>query len=120
MRTLLVVILSPGFDLSSCVTQTGKPIRVQTFIAQSPVEALYIGILHGLARLNELQPHLAFFAPGRQRPAAELWAVVQNDGLRQSSLAGDPIQHPTHSQSAQRRVDLDRRTLSRAIVHDGQ
>jgi len=71
MRTLLVVILSAGFDLWSCLTQTGKPIRVQTFIAQSPIEALYIDILHRLARMDELQPHVAFFGPptpGRETP----------------------------------------------------
>jgi len=37
VRTLFVVILPPGFDLSSCVTQTGKPVRVQAFIAQGTV-----------------------------------------------------------------------------------
>ena len=94
MRTLLIVIDPPGFDLSSCITQTGKPVRIQTFIAQSPVEAFYIGILHRLARLDELQPHSAFFAPGRQCSLAKFRPVVEDNGFWQSSLAGDPIQHP--------------------------
>ena len=33
--TLFVVILPPSFDLSSCVTETGEPVRVQAFIAQA-------------------------------------------------------------------------------------
>jgi len=61
MRTLLVVIEPPGFDFSSCVRQTGKPVRIQAFIAQATVEALDISVLHRLARLDELQPHAAFF-----------------------------------------------------------
>ncbi len=79
VRTLLVVILPPGFDLSSCVAQTGEPVRVQAFIAQSTVEALYVRILHRLARLNELQCHTTFCAPGGQRPTAKLRSVVHNN-----------------------------------------
>jgi hypothetical protein len=120
MRTLLVVIEPPSFYFSTCVTQTRKPVRIQAFVAQWTVEALYIGILYWLARLDEFQSHAAFFAPGRQCPPAKLRPVVEDNGFRQSSLAGDPIQHSSHSQPAQRRVDLDCRTLPRAIVHDGQ
>jgi hypothetical protein len=42
---LFVVILPPSFDLSPCITETGKPVRVQTFVAQSTVEAFDVGIL---------------------------------------------------------------------------
>ena len=62
MRTLLVVILSPLFDFSARVVQTGEPIGIQTFIPQSAVKAFYVGILHRLAWLNELQPHTVFLA----------------------------------------------------------
>jgi hypothetical protein len=55
VRTLLVVILPPGFDLPSCVPQTGEPVRIQAFVAQAAVEAIHVGILHRLARLNKLQ-----------------------------------------------------------------
>jgi hypothetical protein len=36
------------------VAETGEPVRVQTFVAQSAVETFNVGILHGLAWLNEL------------------------------------------------------------------
>lgn len=32
----------------------------------------------------------------------------------------DAVQHATHTQSAQRGIDLDRRTFPSVIVHDGQ
>ena len=59
MWTLLIVILPPSFDLSSCITQTGEPVRVQTFIPQPAVEAFYVRVLYGLSRLNKLQSHSA-------------------------------------------------------------
>jgi hypothetical protein len=99
MRTVLVVILPPGFDLSSCVTQTGKPVRIQAFIAQSTVEALYVGVLYRLAGLDELQPHPALFAPGCQHPTAKLRAVVRPE-----------------SPQTRWHVRLDRRNLSRWTV----
>ena len=77
VRALFVVISPPSFDFAPCVVQTGEPVGIQTFIAQSAVEALHEGILHRLARLNELQSHAPFFAPGGQRPAAKLRPIVQ-------------------------------------------
>src|SRR5207244_5287378 len=56
--------LPPSFDLSSCITQTGEPVRVQTFIPQPAVEAFYVRVLYGLSRLNKLQSHSAL----RSRP----------------------------------------------------
>jgi hypothetical protein len=49
---LLVIILPPSFDLSSGVPQTGEPVRLQAFITHASVEALHVGILHRLDRLN--------------------------------------------------------------------
>jgi len=111
VRTLLVVIEPPSFDFSSCITEAREPVRIQPFVAQSPVEAFDVGILYWLTRLNKRQPHSAFFTPGRQRPLPKLWPVIEDNGFRQSSLADNPIQDPPHSQSAQRGVDLDRRIL---------
>src|ERR1700676_1591774 len=106
MRTLLVVIEPPSLDFPACIAEASEPVRIQTFVAQSAVEAFDVGILRGLARLNELQSHAAFFAPSGQCPPAKLRPVVEDNGSRQTSLAGYPIQHPPHSQPAQRCVDL--------------
>src|SRR5215469_15957230 len=72
MRTLLVVIESPSFDFSSGVGQTGKPVRIQAFIAQSTVEALDIGVLHRFARLDELQSTTSLRPAGRASASAFL------------------------------------------------
>jgi hypothetical protein len=46
---LLVVVLPPSFDFPPRIAETGEPVRVQTFVAQSAIEAFDVGILHGLA-----------------------------------------------------------------------
>jgi hypothetical protein len=84
----------------------GEPVRIQTLIPQSAVEALHVGILHRLSRLNKLQAHAPFLTPGGQCPTAKLWPLIQNDRLRQSSLARDPVQHAAHSQPTQRGIHL--------------
>jgi hypothetical protein len=66
MWTLLVVILAPDFDLATRIAQSVEPVRVQTLIAQSSVEALGVRPLRRLAGLNELKPLPAFDAPRRQ------------------------------------------------------
>ena len=72
MRTLLIVILAPDFNFLACVTQAGEPVGIQAFVSQPAVEALHVGVLDRLARLDKLQSHSAFFTPGRQRPSAKL------------------------------------------------
>ena len=59
-----------------------EPVRVQTFVAQSSVEAFDVGILRGLAWLNELQPYPALFTPGGQRSTTKLRAVIQHYRFR--------------------------------------
>lgn len=115
-----VVVLPPSFDLPPSIAETGQPVRVQTFVAQPAVEAFDVGILRGLAWLDELQLYPALFAPSGKRTSAKLRSVVHHNRLRQSALTRHPIQHTAHSQPAQRSVDFDSRTFPRAIVHDGQ
>jgi len=97
-----------------------NPVRIQAFIAKPAVEALRVGILHRLARLNELQPHRAFFAPGGQGSTAKPRPVIQNDGFRQTSLRRHSIQHPPHLQTTQRSIDLNGWAFAGAIVHQRQ
>src|ERR1700683_2518116 len=99
MRALLIVILPPGFDLPPRIPQTGEPVRVQAFIALSPVETFHIGILYRLSRLNELQSYSPFLTPGSQYPTAELRSVVRNNRFRQTSLRRHSVEHTSDSPS---------------------
>ena len=90
------VILPPGFDLSLCVSRLVSQFALG-IRRESSVEAFCVGILHGLARLNKLQLHSAFFALGRQRPTTKLWTVIKDDCLGPSAIAHNPIQHAAYS-----------------------
>jgi hypothetical protein len=52
MRPLAVVFDAPGSDLPPGVEQIPEPTYVEAFIAQSAMEAFYVRVLRGLARLN--------------------------------------------------------------------
>ena len=51
--TALVVVPPPRLDLAPRVGQRQEPVRVQALVAQAAVEALDVGVLVGLARLDQ-------------------------------------------------------------------
>lgn len=58
---------------------------VQALITKAPVEGFDVGVLIGLAWLNQKQLHSTLMSPGQHGPATELLAIVRVDGLGQSS-----------------------------------
>ena len=54
MRSAFIIIGSPLPDHGSGVTQVMKPMFVQAFVPEFPIEALNEGILGGLAGLDKL------------------------------------------------------------------
>ena len=84
MRPLSVVLLSPSLDLLLCILQCCKPVRIQTFIAEPPVEALYMPVLHGLARRDVNELHFVFVTPAQEM------GLVNSGPLSQRSVSGAP------------------------------
>ena len=64
---------------------------VEAFVAQPPVEALDVGILHGLAGIGEVQLHLMGVSSSVQDPPGEFRAVVCSDLLRQATVNGQSV-----------------------------
>jgi len=52
MRTFFVILLSPRLDLSACVCQIHKPVRVQALIPEASVETFHVPVLHRFAGLD--------------------------------------------------------------------
>jgi len=53
MRPEVVVINSPFFDDLPCVCKISKPMKIEAFVSEFPVEALDETILDGPTWLNE-------------------------------------------------------------------
>src|SRR5207237_10675669 len=71
-----IVVLTPGFDCFARLAEAHEPVLVETLVAHAPVEALDVGVLVGLARLDEMQLDPVRMSPRVERPADELTAVA--------------------------------------------
>lgn len=69
MRTDMIVVLPPRFNRLSCILQIVEDGLVQTFLSETPVEALVECILKRLAWPDELQRDTVAIRPCIQYPA---------------------------------------------------
>lgn len=90
---------------------------IQAFIPKLPVEALHVGILLGLPRIDEMQSHSPLAGPAIQRLAGELRAVVNHDHLWHASLPAQLFQHPRHPFATERGVDFNPHALPCVVIH---
>ena len=94
MRSVLVVIPSPGRNADSGFGQRTEPVLVEAFIPELAVDRLDEGILRGLARLNQLQFDVALIGPLIERLAGELGTLVGADRLRVAPKVCHFVQSP--------------------------
>ena len=52
---LLVIVAAPAFELFSRVAEAEKDFAIQAFIAEAPIEAFDVAVLHGTARPDEIE-----------------------------------------------------------------
>ncbi len=76
VRADLVVMATPVLDQDTGLVPGTKPLLVQAFIAQPPVEALVGAVLPRLARIVQCGLDVRFSDPFEDRVADELRAVV--------------------------------------------
>lgn len=57
MWSPLIVVLSPCLDDRAGMAQGLEPVRVQAFVPELAIEALDVGALRRLARLDQFQLH---------------------------------------------------------------
>jgi hypothetical protein len=79
MGSPFVVIVTPSGDDSPGLEQVLEPADAKTFFAQLAVEALHIGILRGLARLDVHQIDLAIQRPGKEVTTGQLWPIAPRE-----------------------------------------
>jgi len=67
---MCIVVDAPGFDLSPGIVD-GQELRdVQAFVAQSAIERLYVPVLSGFSRADEVELYAASVGPPSPRELA--------------------------------------------------
>src|SRR5450631_1188243 len=120
MRAFAVVLPPPACQSASYIIERAEPVGVETLVAQSPVEALDMAILHWPSRLYVYQPHLPVFSPTQHATRGELGSIVRAHVLRPATLIDQPLQHTRHPSAAQAGVGLERQALTRVRIHYAQ
>ena len=82
VRSHIVVVLTPKFDLCPGVVKVQEPMLVQAFKANASVEAFDEGIVSGFARSAEVQDDAVRIGPQVELARGELAAVVHPDASR--------------------------------------
>jgi len=82
MWSMIVVVLSPVFNLGLSVVQRQEPVFVQTLGANSPVERLDESVIRGFAGATEVESDLIDISPLVQNLRRELRAVVDSNRFR--------------------------------------
>lgn len=72
----LVVVAPPVRNGLPGLLKRLEPVFVQALVAELPVEAFDVAVLHRLARLDEQVPHAMLDRPGDEGPARELRPIV--------------------------------------------
>lgn len=96
MRTALVIVLSPGFELSLGVPDGQKPVGAQALLAEAAVERLDGGVIRGLFWPGEVKAHPVGIGPGVQGAGDKLGPIVTANLLLQAAFLDNPLQCRDH------------------------
>jgi hypothetical protein len=112
--------MAPGFRDDSDFPQAGKPMFVEAFVSESPVEALAGSVLHRFSWLDEMVLDALLMAPLVEDSAGELRTIVCYQNLGATSLINDPVQHTSHPKAGKACVHLDGQAFPREGIYDIQ
>ena len=91
MRASGIEVAAEALDVELCIEQGEEPVLVEAFIAEPPVEALDVRVLHRLAWLDELQRDAAIRGPRVERATAKLTAIVEREPRRSPAHGDDRL-----------------------------
>jgi len=81
VRTTLVIVLAPSFDLALGVVKGKEPIGIQTLVAEPSVEGFNQGIVGWFSRTAEVKRDLMQVGPLVERTRHELGAIVRGEAV---------------------------------------
>ena len=120
LRSVLVVLVSPGFDDRLGVGQAREPVLVEALIAEPAVERFDIGVLIGFARFDQAQGDPAFMRPGQHGSAAELLGIIRAQHPREATDKRKAVECPGHRSSPEGASGDDGNRFGRGIIDNRQ
>jgi hypothetical protein len=115
-----MVVLAPRFHDAAGVDDAQEPVLVEALVAQPTVEALAVGILDRLARIDEVQGDRVLVRPLLHRPADQFGAMVKDELHRAFPLSEETGQDPDDPGAWQARIHLERQRFAGSDVNDAQ
>ncbi len=79
------------------MVEGSEPAGVEAFVAEPPVEALDVAVLHWAAGLDVDQRYAVVFSPGQHASGSELRTVVRAHRVGSATLRDQPLQHARHA-----------------------
>jgi hypothetical protein len=74
------IVVNPTLiDFLACALKCHKLVDVQTFVAQTPIEELYVPVFRRLSGVREVELYAALASPFFQCLRRKLGAVVHRD-----------------------------------------
>lgn len=119
MRTALVVVAPPSFDLLPGVVKRLEPVEVQALLAQRPV-GLDEGVVGRLAGTAEVDTGVVMVRPEIHELPGELCAVVGKKIFRGAAPGGETIECRDDIGCPQAAADLDRESLAAEDIDHGE
>lgn len=116
----LVVVLAPDGDDLAGLRQGFEPVLVEAFVPELAVEALDVGVLGGLARLDKDVLNTSCLHPCHEGSACELRSVVGSDGLWVAPEPRGLIQDAGDVCARHGQVHSDVYALTGEVIGDGQ
>ena len=117
---VLVVVPPPVSQDLPGLAETDEPVVVQALVAQPPVEALDVGVLGRLARIDQQVPDVVSGRLGEKGPARELRPAIGADRFRVAPEQGPPIQDARHVVARDSVVDRQVHAFPAEVIDGGQ
>src|SRR5438067_11982080 len=120
MGSMRIVVDPPRFDLGARVLDRHELRDVQTLIAQSSVERLYVPVLSGLSRMDEVEFYAALVCPVLERSGSELRSVIYRNRHGRPGMLDRSIQGRDHVAAGERKPRLKQRSLATKLIDHGE
>ena len=100
--------------------QTGEPLVVQALVAESAIEGFNVGVLVGLAGINESQRDAVAVCLSQNGLSCDTLAVISPDAGGLAPPSTDFIQQAREVLAPNRMLGNDRNGFVCGVIDDGQ